>query len=248
MEPDPNLLPDTNLQGSLEASPRRVTPQEVEKARTEKRAAMTKLLDDMEVSVDSQGQYFVKIGEKKPITEVRQVTTSKFMGLGSKTTDQEEVTGYEDTRAFILKAPVKRDYSGSEVQIFYIVTPDDIYATSYYTSEVNNPDTSLNNPRIKQVYDTLMALTKGDQTADDSWKYIRPDEGEEWRRRIQAPDFSISLYTPDVATISTEFQQAITESINMTESPYKQQAAEAREHTQVATDMASMIRSLPPRE
>lgn len=69
-----NALPPVDVAASAEptqTSEKRITAQDAEQAKTEKEAAFSKLMDDMEDSVTEQGQYFVKLGGKTDAEDTR---------------------------------------------------------------------------------------------------------------------------------------------------------------------------------
>ncbi len=229
------------------------TSKDAEAVRAEERAIMGKLLDDMETTVDTQGQYFVPLGQKKPISAFMPVTKpGGFMGLGSKTTEEQQTVAHVDNRAYILKAPITRDSNGSEYKQFFVVTPDGIFKTKFFfTREVNPPDTSHNPHPSKSEYDTFIALTTGKEFSLDEFAgYNKPKEYHTYHNpMVRFTDhYGSQLSKPDPDTFNADFQEAVKKSIEMTESPYKKQVAEAKQQIQVATAAANMIRSLPPRE
>lgn len=235
---------------SVESAPKRATPQDVEQARAEKEAAYTQLMDEMEKSAETQGGYFVKLGQKKPITENRPVTTAKFMGFGKTTTNREETVGYTDDRALILKATRtrKEPYIAGEVEEFVVVTPDGIKVIRFNHSEIDNPQ-SGDAINAKADYDRLKDLTSGKIMPDDSNRYQKPSE--ESRRGpaiVISRDRTVSLREPSTtSTVSGDFQNAIQESIKITESPFKKNVEDAVREKKVATDTIAAIHSLPPR-
>lgn len=237
----------------LESSPQRVTPQDAERARQEKRAAHIKLMDDMEGSIATQGQYFTKIGQKKPITETRQGTTGGILGIGKKPVEHEEVIGYEDDRALILKAHMKGKQWDVEREEFTVVTPDGIFVIPFHTTEIENPQDSYQRDS-KKSYDTLVAFTTGMQVPSEKCKYgprehtrpqleIVPQEGS-WPTYIQLEEF------PDERkpNLMEEFQHVVGESIRMTESPHKQNFESATAQAKVAVEASTFVKGLPPRE
>lgn len=250
--------PDQGVRAFLESSPPRVTAQDVERARQEKRAAHTKLMDDMEASVETQGQYFAKIGQKKPVTEVRQDTTSGFMGFGKKPVERKEVIGYEDDRAFILKAPINREHYGTSREEFVVVTKDGIFVAPFYHSQIDNPQ-NFDAKAKKVEYDTIVALTKGGQTAHETSKYVPKTEGyfggdnlhialpsspesQRWPQSIRLEDF------PSSSSPSEDFRSVVEASIGMTESPHKQNFESANAQAKVAAEASTFVKGLPPRE
>lgn len=243
-----------------ELSPNRVTAQDVERARAEEKAAYTQLMDAMEASVGTQGPYFVKLGQKRPINQVRRDTTAGFMGLGKRTSEREETVGYEDDRALILKAPITHEWAGTTPEDFIVVTPDGIFAIRFYHSEIDNP-ASGDQQSKRSNYDTIIALISGKQTPDDSSRYVGRQAGD-WRgskiessRKFGAAaegerswPSSIGLTELNAAIVSESFQHAVRESINVTESPNKKHVEEAVVQKKLAEGAATMIGSLPPRE
>ncbi|HSX40372.1 MAG TPA: hypothetical protein VLF68_02045 [Candidatus Saccharimonadales bacterium] len=242
---------------AAEAPATRLTAADAERAKAEKEAAFTTLMDDMEASVEAQGQYFVKLGQKKPITETRPVTTSKFMGMGKKTTDQETTVGYDDDRALILRAPIDKEVYGNARTDFIVVTPDGFRIIPFYKNDIDNPQSGSANYH-KRNYDMVVALTSGTQTPDGSSRYgtnmrstykaLVSDNGFDTNQEGKAKSYDyINLEEPDKMNIQEDFQSAVDASIRMTESPHRQHVEEATKQTQVATQATSMIRNLPPR-
>lgn len=251
---------DQRIGNILELSPQRVTAQDVEKARAEKEAAFIKLMDDMQASVETQGQWFVQLGQKKPITETQPVTTSGFMGLGigKKTTDQEHIVGYNDDRALVLKAQTARQEYSSPIIDFTVVTRDGIFVIPFYKNEIDNPQSAdANNTR--RDYDILIALTSGKQTPDNSSRY--DPHGTSYSAAIVSShafdstkegqtswsSFITLKHPSDTGMPFEDFQIATKASIDLTESPHKQNMQQAVQQTQVASNAANMIQNLPPR-
>ena len=105
------------LRGSLEASGvisptesgNRMTAEDAQRSRVEKEAAMSGLMDDMEASVETQGQYFIRLGDKVPLTQTQQETRSRILGL-VKTTERQVEVGLDDQRVLILNAMEDGNY------------------------------------------------------------------------------------------------------------------------------------------
>lgn len=257
--PEASRPPDQLAPVTTESAPR-IGPQDAERAKQEKEKAFAKLMDDMEKSAETQGEYFVKIGQKKPITETRQGTTSGFLGMGKKPIETQETIGYDDTRALLLKAPVDGNAYGSDYTEFVVVTPDGLQGINFYKSELENPSSGAQREK-KAEYDLLVALTTGKQTPDSSASYSR-EKG--WDRTLVSTGAfnsqnegqqrwpSYIRLTPVVQPGGQEsedqiFQKAVKESIAKTESPFKKQVEEATRDKQVAVSASSVINSLPPR-
>lgn len=243
----------------VESAPR-IGPQDAEKAKQEKEKAFTKLMDDMEKSAETQGQYFVRFGKKEPITETRQGTTSGFLGMGKKPIETQETIGYRDSRALLLKAPIKGETSGSQFTQFVVATPDGIFGVTFYDSEVGNPQSGAAQAK-KAEYDLLTSLTTGKQTPDSSSHYSTTstwsrsltstngfnsaNEGQgQWASNI----ILSSLHeTGNKEPVDQLFQKAVQESIAITESPFRARVEEANRDKQVAVSASNIISSLPPR-
>lgn len=239
-----------------------MTQQDVEQARAERVAANNRLMDEMEKSVETQGDWFVKLGTKRPITQSRQVTTGGVMGIGRKTIEQQETVGYDDDRALILKATrvIEGSYPSEQ---FIVVTPDGIMAVPFYHSDIDNPKSDKARGKLAD-YQVLKDLTSGKVKPTDLNKYVKKDKSRAWARpRIVIP---VSVSILGEATIprqidleepnqfssspftSEDFGNVVQESIKLTESPFKKNVEVAKQETQLATNAVASIRSLPPRE
>lgn len=235
---------------------RRTGPVDVEHARDAERAANEKLLDEMEASVDTQGPWFVKLGSKKPITETHQATKGRLWN--KRTVDTEETVGYDDDRAFILKAQVANDVYGKPRTDFLVVTPDGILVRGFYSDEIENPDSNVAR-ESKREYQALKNLVDGKIKPDASSQFYH----DNWSAGISSiRDFNESgeerplntkiRFQPigELAGSPTmeDFQKAVQESVAKTESPHKANVEVANQRARLATEAASMVRSLPPRE
>lgn len=245
--------PDSPL--GVEQSPQRVTAEDVRKAEAEQKETFSKLMDDMEASVASQGQWFVKLGDKKPITETQQTTESRgFLGTKKTTVDREVTTGYDDSRVLVLRAISTVNPYGQEQREFTVVTPDGFFVAPFYTSELD--DASEGYRKDEQAkFNMLKELTTGAKEPTEEMQYSTStaDNGNVWRRVIQltgSHNRDINLDYPnrhDLKFSLEDFQRRIQESIALTETPHKANAEAAQAQTELATSAADMIRTLPPR-
>lgn len=232
--------PDQAFKNSIEGQPQRVSAEDADKARAEKEAQATKLMDDMEASAEAQGQYFVKLGEKKPITEPRERQTGF---LGRKTETYDETVGHEDTRALILRAPVTHEFSGTQRTDFIVATPDGLRVLAYYPDSQNMQD--------RPEYDFISAFTKGEKVPGQYSKFTRNGNtwyktGLEFSDKESGYPTNIRLESapPDVLEI---FQESLQKSIAMVEPPHAKNAQQAIADTKVIQGADSMIGGLPPR-
>jgi len=88
-------------------SEKRVTAEEAAKSKAEKEMAMSALMDDMEKSVETQGQWFIKLGARISLTKIQQETRSILLGIGKKTVEKQVEAGFEDQRVFLLRSVVE---------------------------------------------------------------------------------------------------------------------------------------------
>ncbi len=247
--------PDTSVNQGLgdvvESSAKRVTGEDVEQARAKEREAYSKLMDNMEASVETQGQWFVKLGARAPITETRQATESKFMGIGKRIVDREETVGYDDNRALILKARDRNDKFGVDQEEFTVVTSDGIFVAPFYTSELNDTATRrFDNVRDKHAI--LVNLTTGGRKPESSSYSTKPRYGGTAPHivldvlRDDSRDNSVDLKRGDLTT--EDFQKRVQESIALTESPHKANLEKANNRLELASTAADLVSALPPRE
>ncbi len=238
------------LQNVTDASPQGATAEDAERAKAEKKAEATQLMDDMEASAETQGQYFVKIGQKKPITETREKTTGLFK---KTTTPYEETVGYEDERALILKAPVAHDVYGTQREDFVVATPDGLHVMGYYRSEIDNPQ-SGNAKRNKAEYDFLVALTKGGKVPGPYSGFVRESKATWMKDYLKfsgdtEDDFRSSFFQlkKGGVDIGSVFQESVQKSIAMIESPHKANIDREAADKNVIANSRNIISSLPPR-
>jgi len=241
--------------GVPESSTQRLTAQDVERASAEARVANIQLMDDMEESVSTQGQWFVRVGDRKPITETQQeIKSGGFLGTRKTTVDKEVTTGYDDNRALILRAVSETNQYGIGGQDFTVVTPDGILTARFYTSEVGEDRTRNGRDSAHHAaqYDQLQKAVSGDTEATRGLEYktIVLENGGV-HRSLESDSIGhgyngISLKEP--TDLSPEdFQNRVQESIALTESPHKANVEAAQAKTELATAAVSMIRALPPR-
>ncbi len=120
----PPTLPD--------AESKRLTAEDAVKSVAEKEAAMSKLMDDMEASVETQGQYFVRLGGKVPLTSTQQETRSRFLGVGKKTIDTEVEAGVDDQRVLLLRSLKKSTENIRPYEEATTITKDGIKTVGMY--------------------------------------------------------------------------------------------------------------------
>lgn len=250
---------------SAEISTRRFTAEDVERAKAEKAAAYSKLMDDMEASVESQGQWFVKLGEKKPITQTQQVTQSGgFLGTRKTLVDREVTTGHDDSRALVLKAISRvNSFKGQEgestheQQEFTVVTPDGIFVAPFYNSEIENPQIDYARDHQRQ-FGALKDLVAGVAEPTKESKYaVHSFENGNVSSRIALNSGDLGAYSgiqltePVRYNISfgpEDFQKRVQESIALTESPHKVNVEKANAQTELAKSAVNIVSTLPPRE
>ncbi len=228
MEGQAPTLPDTES--------KRLTAEDAERSKAEKEAAMSKLMDDMEASVETQGQYFVRLGDKVPLTQPQQETQS---------VDTEIETGVVDQRVLILNAleddPHIKGYSRA-----IMIIRDGI--------KIVKMDRKSGGTSFGLKYDIISKLKAGSE----------PVEGTGFssdRKQIQlgyineaGVPTSINLSTLGFLadakpfTESPElFQKAVRDSIDQTESPHKATVEKNTAEAQLANSSAGFIQNLPPR-
>jgi len=246
--------PEQNLN---RAEGRSVTAKDVEQARLKEKKANIQLMDDMEGSVKTQGEWFVKLGKKSPITEQQTTQQSRFMGLGNKEVSKEVTTGYDDNRALVLKAIARIDDGGIEEQEFTVVTADGIFVAPFFTSSLNTE--TNNNSENQRKFQALKALTEDTSGVPSAMEYktISNDTGYPIRKisldSHEGTYGGITLVDPvdrhSGSMFNAEvFDQRVRESIAKTESPYKKQLKAVEEKAELSSRAAVVINSLPPRE
>jgi len=238
-------------------SAQRITPTDVEQAKAEKESAMSKLMDEMEASVETQGQYFVRIGNKVPITEAQEETRPRILGLGQKVSGREVEVGSDDQRVLILNADEvgkSDDYSGVTARrVFTMVTPDGIKTLRLERDK---------HGKYGPVAETIDKLRDGRQPAPGSG-FVRLEGGSALVKigYLSDPKKYDVNKSPGVGHISVgpfsearpfagsteDFQERIQRSIDKTESPHKKAAEETSAQTELAKSAAEMVRALPPR-
>lgn len=102
---DADLSVDSNA--SPESPEKRITAEDAANAKAEKEAAMTNLMDEMEASVETQGQWFVKLGTKIQLTDIQREARSRLFGLGKKTVERQVEAGFDDQRVLLLRSVVE---------------------------------------------------------------------------------------------------------------------------------------------
>lgn len=235
--------PDQALRNAVESSAsQKVSAEDADRAKKEKEAEATKLMDDMEASAEAQGQYFVKIGDKKPITEQRE-RSAGF--LGRKTETYDETVGHQDSRALILKAPVTdKTAGGIETTNLIVVTPDGLKVICQYPDGSGTLD--------KSGFDYLLALTKGERTPGAFSKFSKESKTW-WKIGLEFTDrendewptsFRVEQAPPNILSM---FQESVQKSIAMVESPNAKHAQEAIAETKVLQGANNIIGDLPPR-
>lgn len=217
-------------------------------------------MDQMEASVETQGQYFVKVGQKVPLTEVQSETRSRFLGLGKKTIDTEAESGFDDQRVLILNADELGKYNdyteekgaSRKIREFTMVTPDGIKTLSLQER--------TGGQKVAEIIDELR---NGRQPAPGSG-FMRSEGGNTSISIGYLPDpeqHDVNESSPEVVSIraglyadarpfagsAEDFQARIQRSIDQTESPHKKVAEETSRETELANSAAEMVGALPPR-
>lgn len=218
-------------------SAQRITAADVERAKAEKEAAMSKLMDDMEVSVETQGQYFVKLGNKVPLTQPQQETGAD--------------ADVDDQRVLILNA--LGDDIGFDNRKRYVeatmVTRDGIKIVGM--NEVNGiGDFGLAFEIIRELKaGSKLAEGTGFSISESGEKQITlgymKESGQSVVTNLSASD--ISGDTKPFSGTPEEFQSRVKKSIDQTKYPRKAIVEENTADAQLATSAADMIRTLPPR-
>ena len=234
---------------SFEQLPQRVTPEDVEKAKAQEREANTHLMDEMETSVDSQGQWFVRLGDKKPIVEQRSVSEPKFLGMGSRTVTRDETVGHEDTRAFVLRGIAETRAYEADLREITVVTPEGIFVAPYYKGDLEREANDGRKTEKQREFELLQKLISGETPVEDA-KYLSgpPYEGASHNQpRIEIAGNRIRLERPQKDYNGVSFGQRVEQSIALTESPHKANLETVTNQTQIANEAVDMISSLPPR-
>lgn len=242
-------------------SAQRITPTDVERTKAEKKAAYTALMDQMEASVETQGQYFVRVGQKVPITEVQSETRSRFMGLKKESFPRDVEVGFDDQRVLILNADEYgkyNDYSEGattprETRELTMITPDGIKTLQLKEDGID---------KDKRLAETIDKLRAGRQPTPGSG-FVRLERSNALIRIGYLPDpkqydvntapgvenISAGLYgeAQQFAGSAEDFQERIQKSIAKTEAPHKKAFEETSAQTELANSAAEMVRTLPPR-
>lgn len=242
-------------------SAQRITPADVERAKAEKEAAFTALMDRMEASVETQGQYFVRVGQKVPLTEVQSETRSRFMGLKKESFDRDVEVGFDDQRVLILNTDEmgEKGYLGEggrrrNTREFTMITPDGIKTLSLQEET---------DGKYGQVAETIDKLRNGRQPAPGSGfvrlegdtSYIKigwlpdPKQYDVHKAPGEEGKISVGRYgeARQFAGSAEDFQARIQRSIDETESPHRKVVEETSTQRQLANSAAEMISNLPPR-
>lgn len=243
-------LPDHPL-GSEAGSEKRITAEDAEKSRVEKEAAMSKLMDDMEASVETQGQYFIRLGDKVPLTQTQQESRPGFFGIGTKRMKIEAESGVEDKRVLILNALGESQgiASGKGYVEATLVTRDGIK-----TLRMQEDPNKLGNYGL--TYATIEKLKSGAKPSPEAGFSV----SESGDRNI-AFGYVDEANHPNYTTVGVsefrgampfggtpeDFQGLVRKSIDKTESPHKKIVENNTAEAQLATSAAEAIRALPPR-
>lgn len=243
-----------------ESVTQRLTPADAERSQAEKEAAFTALMDQMEASVETQGQYFVRIGQKVPLTEVQSETRSRFLGLKKESFNRDVEVGFDDQRVLILNADEMGEHGylgeGGErrrTREFTMITPDGIKTLRLQED---------GNGSYGKTAETIDKLRAGRQPVPGSG-FVRLEGSNALVRIGYLPDpkrYDVNK-APGVEKISVgqygqaqrfagsaeDFQARIQKSIDQTESPHKRVVEETSAQTELANSAADMIRALPPR-
>ncbi len=229
-------------------SDKRMTTEDAEKSKAEKETAMSKLMDEMEASVETQGQYFIRLGDKVPLTQTQQETRSRFLGLGKKTIDTEVESGVDDQRVLILNAlENSRNVNVRSIEAS-MVTRDGIKI-------VRMEEISGKPGDFGQVYDIIGKLRGGSKPSGGTGLLVSKFGVKQIKLYINeagntaGTTLSVSDYSEATPFKGTpeEFQDTVRKSIDQTESPHKRVVEENTADAQLANSAAEMIRTLPPR-
>lgn len=238
-----------------------ITAQDAERAKAEKEAEFSKLMDTMEESVATQGQWFVKAGEKTPVTQKREETSRGFLGI-RKTSEIEEKVGYKDTRALILRATKAISDSDNPDRLtareYTVVTRGGI--GTFTLEDLKEGDTTSSKKWIALgVMDRLYSGATPEY-ADAGIGYTEAMEGKlptvkiGTRLGVTPEDYydeskRTAVIPIQMGTLSTEdFQTRMQGSIELTESPHKAAAESYTKEASLARSATSIIQDLPPRQ
>src|SRR3989344_3021242 len=194
-------------------------------------------MDQMETSVETQGQYFVRLGGKIPLTQTQQET--------------EVETGVDDQRVLILNA--LGDDVGFSNRKRYVeatmVTRDGIKIVG--ADEINTiSDFGL-------AFDIIRKLKAGSKLAEGTGLTVSESGGKQIilgyinkAGESTTTAISASGALADAKPFSgtpEEFQSRVKKSIDQAESPHKMAIEKTSAQTKLANSAAEMISVLPPR-
>ena len=197
-------------------------------------------MDQMETSVETQGQYFVRLGGKIPLTQTQQET--------------EVETGVDDQRVLILNA--LGDDVGFSNRKRYVeatmVTRDGIKIVG--ADEINTiSDFGL-------AFDIIRKLKAGNKLAEGTGLTVSESGGKQRKQIIlgyinEAGESITTAISASGALAGAkpfsgtpeEFQSRVKKSIDQAESPHKMAIEKTSAQTKLANSAAEMISVLPPR-
>lgn len=235
-------LPDTES--------KRITAEDAEKSQAEKEAAMSKLMDEMEASVETQGQYFIRLGDKVRSTEETQQEHQRIFGLGRKTMGAVVETGIDDRRVLILNALEDGGSDRNRYREVTMVTRDGIKTVRM----PEHPQQGIDN--FGPAYNIIKNLKSGARPSREAGfsvlesgnRHIALGYMTEDDKRDNA-SFAVSDFSGAIPFGGTpeDFQGLVKKSIDQTESPHKRVVEKNTAEAQIATSASGFIQSLPPR-
>lgn len=210
--------------------------------------AFSQLMDQVEASFPEQGRWAIKLGEKSPVTRFIPGEKKGFIKV-RRTPDTEEVVGYRDTRAFILKDVVTTEAG----VVALVITADGVKVLNMPYGQDGKPcqeaklielladpnsgwklnGTQSNNGYVKGQEGATLNLN-GDDGNDKISSAIRMGMRQHYlqRQRVRTEDFGGT---------QEEFMDRVSKSIARAENPVAGQV-------RFAQSTATAIGSLPPRE
>lgn len=232
MNPEASQPFDTATPTLADAESKRLTAEDAEKSKVEKEAAMSALMDEMETSVETQGQYFIKLGDKVEVE-----------------------TGVDDQRVLLLRRleDTKEWDPGDRNTEATVVTKGGIKTIILSRKMLGNLDTN---------YDAVRELIDGRTPAEGTGfkmsDYGSPEiiigyipDGEKGNAEAKPVTIKISAGEYGSAQSfkgsSEDFQTRVRKSIDQIESPHKRIVGNDTAEAQFANSAAGFIQNLPPR-
>jgi len=246
---------------ATENSAQRITGEDVKKAKAEREAAYSELMDDMIASAETQGEFFVKIGEKEAGADHR------VLLLKSDKVAPVKVPNWEGTNVTYMDHPSVRKHT------YTMIIPEG-------PREIFTQD---NIGRGKEVATTLTKLIEGEfrlRPGSGFFQGVRGGKEQELRLnlerttgdgRTQGKDMVLDLnvsddpdhaarylldeagkgYTigdKDIIGNPINIRRVIEESIEKTEAPNAKALGEEKVGKTVASDTRAFLNTLQPRE